>query len=86
MTDLNSSDVRSVSDGRLQAFVARLERLAEDRAAVAEDIKLVFQELKGDGYDARAVRAVLKFRKEDKAKRAELDAVVALYLGAVGEG
>lgn len=82
----NSGDlITAAAQGQLRSFVERLERLNEDRAAIAADYKEVMSELAGQGYDKKAVRAVIKYRAEDKAKRQELEAIVDLYLTSVGE-
>ena len=57
--------------GRLRTIIERLERLEEDRKAVVLDMKEVFAEAKGDGYDVKALRKVLKIRAQDRAKRQE---------------
>lgn len=69
---------------RLRAFVERIEALHEDAAAISEDLKEVYGELKGEGFDAKAVRAIVKMRKEDPAVRAEFEAIVDLYKTALG--
>ena len=79
--DTLSGDAQS----RLRSFIERLERLAEDLDAVRGDTKEVFSEAKGEGFDTRVLRAVLQYRREDKARRQELDALVDLYLSALGE-
>jgi uncharacterized protein (UPF0335 family) len=73
------------AQGRLRSFVERLERLEEDRAAIAEDLKQVFAEAKGEGYDVPALRKILRIRKQDRAKRQEEEAILDLYLSALGE-
>lgn len=73
------------AQGRLRSIVERLERLAEDKAAVTADEKEVFAEAKGEGYDVKTLRRVLALRKIDKAKRQEADAVLDLYMSALGE-
>lgn len=89
MTDASfdaSPDVlTSAAQGRLRSFVERLERLQEDMDAVRADSKEVFAEAKGEGYDVPILRQVLRIRKQDKAKRQEQDAILDLYLSALGE-
>lgn len=70
---------------RLRSFIERVERLEEEKKAIADDIKEVFAEAKGEGYDVKALRAVLKYRKQDPAERAEQEALVDTYLSALGE-
>ena len=75
----------ATAQGRLRSFVERLERLDEDKQAVMLDIKEVFAELKGEGYDVAVMRMVLKRRKQDKAKLQETEAILDLYLAALGD-
>jgi uncharacterized protein (UPF0335 family) len=82
----SSPDVlTSTAQGRLRTIVERLERLEEDKAAIAGDMKEVFAEAKGEGYDVKTLRKVLRIRKQDKAKRQEEEAILDLYLSALGE-
>ena len=68
----------------LRSFIERIERLDSEKAAIGDDIKDVFTELKSRGYDAKAVRAVLKLRKLDPNERAESEAILDLYLSTLG--
>ncbi|MNV36908.1 hypothetical protein D3C71_1284020 [compost metagenome] len=82
----DTSDVLSASaQGRLRSIIDRLERLEADKAAVALDLKEVFAEAKGEGYDVKTLRKVLRIRKQDKAKRQEEEAILDLYLSALGD-
>ena len=81
----NPDILTSTSASRLRTILERLERLEEDKAAVAGDIKEVFAEAKGEGYDVAVLRKVLRIRKQDKAKRQEEEAILDLYLSALGE-
>ena len=69
---------------QLKSFIERIERLEEEKKTVADDIKDVFAEAKGTGFDTKALRAILKIRKEDADQRAEHEAIVDLYLQALG--
>jgi len=71
------------AQGRLRSIVERIERLEEDKAAVMADMKEVFLEAKGEGYDVKALREIVRIRKQDAAKRAEHQAIVDLYLHAI---
>ena len=73
-----------VAQGRLKSFIERVERLEEDRKAVAEDMKGVFAEAKGEGFDVKILRKVIRLRKQDKVKRDEEEALTELYLHAIG--
>jgi len=82
----SSPDVlTSTAQGRLRTIVERLERLEEDKTAIMGDMKEVFAEAKGEGYDVKTLRKVLRIRKQDKAKRQEEEAILDLYLSALGE-
>ena len=78
------TSVRGVSAERLRSFVERIERLEEEKAALAGDIREVFSEAKGAGYDIKVMRQVLRLRKLDKDARAEQEAVLETYLRALG--
>jgi uncharacterized protein (UPF0335 family) len=76
--------LNSTAQGRLKTLVERIERLEEDRAAVSGDLKEVYLEAKGEGFDVKILRKVVRLRKQDKAKRQEEEALVDLYLSAIG--
>lgn len=83
--DASPDVLTSAAQGRLRTIVERLERLDEDKRAVAADQKEVFAEAKGEGYDVKTLRKVLRIRAQDKAKRQEEEAVLDMYLSALGE-
>ncbi|MCS0501418.1 DUF2312 domain-containing protein [Ancylobacter mangrovi] len=74
----------SFAKQHLKAFVERIERLEEEKKAIADDIKDVFGEAKGNGFDVNALKEILKIRKQDADQRAEQEAIVDLYLQALG--
>ena len=74
----------SAAGGKLKSLVERIERLEEDKAAVASDLKEVYAEAKGEGFDTKIMRKVVRLRKQDKAKRQEEEAILDLYLSAIG--
>ena len=87
MTDASfaTPDVMTASaQGRLRTIIERIERLEEDKAAIAGDIKEVFAEAKGEGYDVKVLRKVVRIRQQDKAKRLEEESILDLYLSAIG--
>jgi uncharacterized protein (UPF0335 family) len=75
----------TIDGGHLKAFVERIERLEEEKAAIADDIKQVYAEAKGNGYDPKIIRKVVRLRKMDANKRREEDELLDLYLAALGE-
>jgi uncharacterized protein (UPF0335 family) len=68
----------------LRAFIDRIERLEEERAALTADIREVYNEAKGNGFDTKIMRRVVRMRKLDKADFQEQEAILDLYLGALG--
>lgn len=69
---------------QLKAFVERIERLDEEKKAIADDIKDVFAEAKASGFDVKALRAVIRLRRMDAAERQEQDAILETYMHALG--
>jgi uncharacterized protein (UPF0335 family) len=70
---------------RLRQLIARIEKLEEEKAGVAADIKEVYGEAKSTGFDTKVMRKVIKLRKQDRQERAEQEMVMDLYLAALGE-
>jgi uncharacterized protein (UPF0335 family) len=70
--------------GQLRSLVERIERLEEEKAALTSDIREVYAEAKGNGFDTKIMRQVVRLRKLDKADRQEAEAVLDLYLSALG--
>jgi uncharacterized protein (UPF0335 family) len=84
--DSSNIDVlNSTAQGQLKSIIERIERLEVEKAEVAEQIKEVFAEAKGNGFDVKILRKVVRLRKQDRAKRQEEDAILDLYLSALGE-
>lgn len=75
----------AIPNGRLRSFFERLERLDADEDAIKADKKEVFAELKGEGYQPKIVRKLLRIRKQNRRKRAEEAAIVELYAAQIGE-
>lgn len=80
----NDDTLSGQAQGRLKSLTERIERLMEDRAAVNADIKEVFAEAKSEGFDTKTLRKVIRIAAMDKAKRQEEEAMVDLYLSALG--
>ena len=68
----------------LKAFVERVERLEEEKKTIADDIKDVYAEAKGNGFDVKALRQIIKLRKQDADERREQEAILETYLHALG--
>ena len=72
------------NDPALVAYLDQIERLDAERRTIADDIREKFAEAKGNGYDTKAMRQILKLRRMDAAERAEQEALVEVYKAAVG--
>ncbi|QND61462.1 DUF2312 domain-containing protein [Mesorhizobium huakuii] len=84
MAETGSETSQTVAAGQLRALIERIERLDEEKKTIAEDIKEVFAEAKGTGFDTKAIRTILRLRKKDQAERQEEDAILDLYMAALG--
>jgi uncharacterized protein (UPF0335 family) len=80
-TPVNSG---GVAQDQLRSVVERIERLEEEKAATMADIKEVYAEAKANGFDTKTLRQVIRIRKQDKAERQEQEAILDLYLHALG--
>jgi uncharacterized protein (UPF0335 family) len=77
-------DVGGIAGERLRSFIERIERLEEEKAALAADIREIYAEAKGVGFDTKIMRQVLKLRKLDREDRQEQETLLDLYLQALG--
>ena len=86
MNDMNdeSFSTTAVAAGQLKAIIERIERLEEEKKAVAEQIKEVFAEAKANGFDTKTLRKVVQLRKRSTEERQEEEALLDLYLHALG--
>ena len=73
-----------ITNTQLRALIERIERMEEEKKAVADDIKEIYVEAKGSGFDTKVMRILIRRRKQDAAERAEQDALVHLYSTALG--
>ncbi len=74
----------TAASGQLRSLIERIERLEEEKKAIADDIRDVFAEAKGQGFDTKVMRQVIRLRKKDTAERQEEEALLDLYLHALG--
>jgi len=83
MSDAGSTP-DTVAAAELRQLIERIERLEEEKTTLQEDIKEVFAEAKGRGYDTKAMRTIIRLRKKDQAERQEEEAIIELYKNALG--
>ena len=74
----------SIDAGHLKAFIERIERLSEEQRALASDVKDVYAEAKGSGYDVKIMRKIVALRRQDVSKRREEEEILDLYLSNLG--
>ena len=82
------SDIDVLNDtaqGALRSIIERVNRLEEDKEAVMADMKEVYAEAKGNGFDTKIIKKVVRLLKMDRAKRQEEEALIDLYMAAAGE-
>jgi uncharacterized protein (UPF0335 family) len=77
-------DVGGVAGKRLKSFLDRVERLEEEKKGLADDIKEIYAEAKGTGFDVKTMRKILKLRKMETDKRREEEELLELYKAAIG--
>lgn len=74
----------SVAGEELKAIIERIERLEEEKAALAGDLREVYTEAKSNGFDTKIIRKIVSLRRKDHAERQEEEALMELYLAALG--
>ena len=79
-----ASAIQQSAKDQLKSYVERIEHLEEEKADLSSDIKDLFAQAKSSGFDTKALRAVIKARKQDAKERAELEGITATYMHALG--
>ena len=70
--------------GQLKAIIERIERLEEEKKTISDDIRDVYAEAKGNGFDVKALRTIVRLRKQDENERAEQETILETYMHALG--
>ena len=78
------SDAHGVARDQLRSFIERVERLEEEKKTIADDIKDVYGEAKGTGFDTKILKKIIAIRKQDKDERMEQEAILETYMIALG--
>ena len=81
----HSDVLNATAQGQLKSIIERIERLEQEKAEINEQVKEVKAEAKGNGFDVKIIAKVIRLRKQDRAKRQEEEAILDLYLSAIGE-
>ncbi|UGQ24309.1 DUF2312 domain-containing protein [Brucella anthropi] len=82
--DTITSEAQTIAVGQLRAFIERIERLEGEKSEITDDIKGVYAELKGSGFDPKIVRIIIRLRKKEDHERQEEEAMLQLYMDALG--
>lgn len=82
--DTITSEAQTIAVGQLRAFIERIERLEGEKSEIGDDIKGVYAELKGSGFDPKIVRIIIRLRKKEDHERQEEEAMLQLYMDALG--
>lgn len=83
----NTTNVQAAANvvgAQILAFIQRIERMEEEKKALADDIKEIYAEAKGNGFDTKILRLIVRRRKQDAAERAEQEALLDTYEHAIG--
>lgn len=80
----STSDTGGVAGERLKSIIERIERLEEEKAAIAADIREIYSEAKGAGFQVRQIRQIVSLRKKDEHERREEEEILDLYKAALG--
>lgn len=79
-----TSTAETVAAGQLRALIERIERLEEEKRTIADDVKDIYAEAKGSGFDTTAIRSIIALRRKDQAEREEEESILDLYKAALG--
>ena len=82
--EIEMNDVAGVSGDQLRSYIERIERLEEEKTNLMADIREIFNEAKGNGFDVKIMRQILKLRKMDKDDRDEVETLLEIYKQAIG--
>lgn len=80
----NDDTAHSFAKGQLKAIIERIEKLEEEKKAISDDIKDVYGEAKGNGFDVKALRTIIRMRKQDADERQEQETILETYMQALG--
>lgn len=81
---MHHMEIGNNSNAQLRSIVERIERLEEEKKTIADDIRDIYAESKGNGYDVKALRTIIRLRKQDANERAEAETILETYMHALG--
>ncbi len=80
----NDDTAHSFAKGQLKAIIERIEKLEEEKKAISDDIKDVYGGARGNGFDVKALRTIIRMRKQDADERQEQETILETYMQALG--
>ena len=80
----DESAATQFSKDQLRAIVERIERLEEEKKTISDDVRDIYAEAKGNGYDVKALRTIVRMRKQDAGERSEQEIILETYMQALG--
>lgn len=83
-TKQSDETAHAFAKGQLKAIIQRIENLEEEKKTISDDIKDVYGEAKGNGFDVKALRTLIRMRKEDADTRQEQETILETYMQALG--
>ena len=78
------TDLGNLSKEQLKSLIERIERLEEEKKTISDDVRDIYAEAKGNGYDVKALRTIVRMRKQDADDRREQETILETYLHALG--
>ncbi|PPQ17942.1 hypothetical protein CV770_18420 [Bradyrhizobium sp. AC87j1] len=84
VTDIAAKRAEQIAKDQLKSIIERIERLLEEKKAISDDVRDVYAEAKGNGYDARALKAIIKMRQQDPIERQAFETILETYMQALG--
>lgn len=82
--EMETTNIHDISGNRLKSFIERIERMEEEKSVIAEDIRDIYAEAKGTGFDPKVMRKIVSLRKTELEKRREEQELLELYMSAIG--
>jgi uncharacterized protein (UPF0335 family) len=83
-SDAHPDVIGGNAQAQLKSIIERVERMEAEKAELMEEIKEIYSEAKGNGFDVKILRQIVRIRKQDAAKRQEAEAILDLYMAALG--
>ncbi|MHB0784411.1 DUF2312 domain-containing protein [Bradyrhizobium sp. 5.13L] len=84
VTDIAAKRAEQIAKDQLKSIIERIERLLDEKKAISDDVRDVYAEAKGNGYDTGALKAIIKMRQQDPIERQAFETILETYMQALG--